>query len=189
MDAEISKETAMALLTEDEKKVLEDGGQLHVYLQITALTDETVPAADKAALSGEITRLGGVKTEFFDLSMFKQINGGEPIAIHETESITVTITVPDTLVNKDETVTRTFIVLRYHGEKVTEIARSASLQIPITTDRFSTYAITYSDAPVDETPEIPDTGDRTNVMPWILLEVVAFAALAVLIVIKKRRES
>jgi LPXTG-motif cell wall-anchored protein len=63
------------------------------------------------------------------------------------------------------------------------------LQIPITTDRFSTYAITYSDTPVDETPEIPDTGDRTTVMPWILLEVVAFAALAVLIVIKKRRES
>ncbi|MCB6566855.1 hypothetical protein LI169_17540, partial [Desulfovibrio desulfuricans] len=78
-------------------------------------------------------------------------------------SIKITIDIPDSLKNKDNTGNREFVILRMHDGLaviLNDLDTDANT-ITIETDRFSNYAIAYRDIPA-EGDLIANTTTNTN---------------------------
>ena len=144
-------ELADIVLTEAEKGQVEKGTDIKIILDVKEAS-VNVNREDKILVEATLTDntevQGYTLGQYLDISLYKLI-GENRIDIPETaKKITVTIMVPDDLINTDATRTRVFAVVRVHGG-VTEILNDlddSEETITIETDRFSTYAIVYKDA-------------------------------------------
>ena len=115
---------------------------------------------------------------YLDITLSKQIGDNGAVNVTETNGkVKVTISVPDSLKNSDASITRTYKIMRIHEGKVdildaTYDAKTGKLVFE--TDAFSTYALVYSDAPVQTTA--PKTGDTSDLAGWALLALIAAGA-------------
>ncbi|MBQ9511062.1 MAG: hypothetical protein IJR55_05170 [Clostridia bacterium] len=170
---------ANALLTEEEKKALRDGEEVKVYIEIIAVDNKDVPAADKAEVEKKAENSGTKVGMYLDLSLLKKVGESDVVAIHDTNGnmVKVTITVPEELRSTDPNVTRTFYVVRVHDGEATVLGQSTGDTVSFETDKFSTYALTYKD-------------EKTSSLAWlwIVLSVACVAAICITVyfVIKKK---
>lgn len=157
---------APAIFTEEEKQAVENGSDARVWLEIAKADENSIPADDKAKVEEAVKAITGDNSSviYLEAKLFKQVEGQEKEQIHEPGiAIQVTIKLPDELLNRDSTMTREYKVIRLHYDETTgetmvdELSgdfNAATGEFTFKTDKFSTYAITYSDSRiVNETPE------------------------------------
>ena len=136
---------------------------------------------------------------YLDVDMFKQIGTGNPVAVTQfNRLIKISLVVDDTLINTNSDVSRTYSVIRIHNGEADYIGcefDAATKTLIFETDRLSTYAVVYKDTVIDTgdstddstaqttTPtvnNVPNTGDTTNTVLWLVLAVSSMAAVVVI---------
>ena len=150
-------------ITSDEIAQIADGASMEVVLVIKDGAN-TISEASKAQM--QQTADGYTIGQYLDISLMKYltVNGqtGEGQLISRTSGmITVSVRIPDEMVNTDENVERTYIVIRNHEGKaeILDSEYNADTQmITFRTNLFSDYAIAYKD--VKKPGQSDGTGDN-----------------------------
>ena len=190
-------------LTAEELSKVGDGASIRVLLKVTVasttITEESKAQIEKAAE-------GYVIGQYIDISLFKQTicNGqaGELIRLTGTyEEMEISLVVPENLLNRDNSVTRTFWIIRNHDGKVEFLPATYDAQtntLTFKTDKFSDYAIVYKDAKkAAENPAKPDntatgtspqTGDPAILWIWFVLLFISCGGVITTIYIGKRKK-
>lgn len=155
--ADNTSELLSAVLTPEELADLVSGNSnVQIILSVTE-GDGTVSLRDRAIISAALGeyRLG----EYLDISLYKVIDGVRERITHTNSPITIKIDIPDKLRNGG----RRFRMIRSHdgAAAVLRDMDNNPSTITIATDRFSPYAIAYTDSVnVQEDYDPPmNTGD------------------------------
>lgn len=162
------------------KAELEAGKQITAEIKAEVVDEKELDAEDVKEIKDKLGEEGKV-AQFLDLSvMIKSVaaDGAEKelgTLNVLSKKITFTIMVPEELV-KDG---REFYVIRVHDGKAEklELTKNADGTYSFETDRFSSYALAYDEAPV--VPEAPKTADTTNVMLYVVLLAMGCVALII----------
>ena len=158
-------------LISDEEKVRQQNGELvMIVLDVEDVTD-TVSSEDIAKVAA-ILQNGEKAGGYFEINLYKQIGASERIQITDTnsEKISISMRIPDELLNHDDNVERTYYIARLHDGKAEIIDSTTDLVkqlITFETDKFSIYAITYIDKVITNqntnTTDTSNTQDKTNI--------------------------
>jgi hypothetical protein len=84
--------------------------------------------------------------------------------------VTISFKVPSYLINEDNSVARKYQIVRVHEGEVSiidAVFNEDTGEISFETDKFSTYALIYTDAAVN----VPPTGDTSSSWSWIVLMI------------------
>ena len=142
------------IFTTDEKNNIYSGIASRIWLVIKSVDVASINETDKNNIDKLAKDLFGEdnKLIYFDVSMFKKI-GTNPVTriTRPGTDISVTITVPSEIANDGESTERNYKVIRLHEGEVTAIDgkyNAKTNELTFLTDRFSTYAIGYSDKPI-----------------------------------------
>ena len=216
-------------ITADELVQIANGASVDIVLTVKEanVRDEVKTAMAQAAKDYTIG-------QYLDISLFKYmtVNGSQQagVALHTTkDALTISVVVPDALINTSSAVNRTYCIVRRHDGAITVLDAAfdaAGKTLTFKTDRFSIYAIAYKDTAVPSsgsnpgsnnssndsdtkkndvaaptpapTPAstskpstitaMPQTGDTSNPMLYVVLLVASLLGLAVVFVCKKRND-
>ena len=159
------------------------GGLPNLLLQKNG-EEKSVAEADVKLV--EKTADGSTVVQYLDLSVLMTVKAeGQADVTGEVkelaDEVTFTIAVPKELKAVKDGYTREYYVIRVHEGKTDKlpVTVNADGTLSFKTDRFSTYALAYTDK------ETPKTGDTTAMMPWLAVMAVAAAGAVVF----KRREN
>lgn len=144
-------------LEKEEQDRVDAGESVNVFLVVKDISDSKEPefAEDKRKVEQEAKKGKNTIGMFLDLTLFKQIGNDvstrKPIANTRGE-VTIHVKLPDSLINKDKSVTRTYHIMRVHNGVVSLLdcrfdAKAGA--IGFETDAFSTYALVYQDVKND----------------------------------------
>lgn len=146
-----------AVLSEEEQnKLINGNSNVQIILTVTK-GDGTVSLRDRAVISAA---LGEYKLgEYMDISLYKVVDGVREKITRTSAPLTITIDIPASLMNSG----RRFRVIRAHdgSAAVLRDLDNTAGTVTISTDRFSPYAIAYTDSvnvSDDYDPPMP-TGD------------------------------
>jgi hypothetical protein len=172
-----------SIFTTAEKRQIANGSSAKVYVGIDSLPAENVPQADRNAIESEATASLGTNfaIQYMDMSLFKQIGSAASQKVSEPGvGIKVTVELPSNLINRNAGVSRRYVVIRLHDGVVTTLETTfdnATNKLAFSTDRFSTYAIAYTDEAVATgnltDASSPKTGDTANIPAMLVLMAVA----------------
>ena len=174
--ANLTDEFAESTLSNEEKADIEDAinngedVKVDVYLEIEDISD-TISASDKEKIKASVTNADNI--EYFDISLFKEISisgrSQGAASIHDlTTPLKLTIGVPKSFPAVADGYTRTYKVLRLHDGSVTVLPTTLNADgtLSFETDKFSTYALAYTDTKKEEvTTETPTTETSTTETP------------------------
>ena len=166
--ANLTDEFAESTLSNEEKTTIDEAinnGEdvnVDVYLEIKDISDAISPS-DKEKIKASTTNADNI--EYFDISVFKEISiSGQSqgaTSIHElTTPLKLTIGVPKSFPAVDDGYKRTYVVLRLHNGSVTVLPTTLNADgtLSFETDKFSIYALAYTDTKKEEaTTEAPTT--------------------------------
>ena len=144
---------AGGIFTAEEKTAIENGADARVWLEISAtgnISDE-----DKLMVENEAKAIMGSdisKVVYFDANLFKSVaKDGNIVKSQITEpgtDIKVSVGLPESLIQADSTISRAYKIIRLHGGVVDCINADYDKEtetLSFKTDRFSTYAIAFTD--------------------------------------------
>lgn len=143
-------------LTEEEQNaILNNGADTTVKVDVNKVDENTVPSTDKDAIQA----VPNIKVAaFIDIKVTLQVEGFGVKTITQTASqIAFTVQIPADILNAPEGYVREFNIVRVHNG-IAEMLNPTKNgdQLSFASDKFSTYAIVYSDK-VATTPEEPTT--------------------------------
>ena len=150
----VAQEIAGGQLTSEEKTALNNGATLTISLEMTNI-DDTVPSEDKnEVLQAAAEKDSGIKVGLYlDLSLLKRIQNNQTGTVTKanitktTTPVTFKLTMPDSL-KAPSGVSRTFYLFRCHDGNAEVIAQSSGMEMKVSSNLFSTYAIGYKDTAV-----------------------------------------
>ena len=200
-----------AAFTDEEKTAIEDGTSAKLIVKISALDSDAMDADVVQKAENAAKGLGNdPKLNYYDISVYKQLDGGELQQVHDlnTPGLKLTITIPDTI-KKDG---RIYGIVRVHNGEAELIPSTTSQDgnsITFTSDKFSTYGLAYADKetgtedPGTENPETekpgttkpeeekpsggsPQTGDNSRVYEYSIM--LTMAGASVVILLKRRKK-
>lgn len=119
-------------------------------------------AADKNAVSKKLGKY--TVGQYWDISLVHYENGDNMGKITRlNDNISITIKVPNSLLQTNVDVKRTYAVIRVHdgsAEMLDATFNASNETLTFKTDRFSTYAVVYKDSTT------PKTGDTRTTIMW-----------------------
>ena len=138
-------------ITAEELAQIADGASVDIVLTVK---EANVPDEVKAAMAQAAK--GSTIGHYLDISQFKYmtVNGSQQagVALHTTrDALTISVVVPDALINTNSAVIRTYYIVRNHEGTITVLDAAfdaANKTLTFKTDRFSDYAIAYKDTAV-----------------------------------------
>ena len=149
-------------ITAEELAQIADGASVDIVLTVKEanVSDEVKAAMAQAAKGSTIGH-------YLDISLFKYmtVNGSQQagVALHTTrDALTISVVVPDALINTNSAVIRTYYIVRNHEGTITVLDAAfdaANKTLTFKTDRFSDYAIAYKDTAV------PGSGSNSGSNP------------------------
>ena len=148
--------SAAAIFTDSEKTAITTGGkEARIWLEISKTDENKISQADQTQIMNTAEQIMGENhpdITYFDADLFKQVDGGMIAPISEPGIyIEVTIQIPDALLNHDRVMLREYQIIRLHNGVVDVISdgifNESTKEFTFKTDRFSTYAIAYTDTP------------------------------------------
>ena len=152
-------------ITADELAQIADGASVDIVLTVK---EANVPDAVKTAMAqaAKDYTIG----QYLDISLFKYmtVNGSQQagVALHTTKNaLTISVAVPDALINTNSAVNRTYCIVRNHEGTITVLDAAfdaASKTLTFKTDRFSDYAIAYKDTAVPSSGSNPGSNNSSN---------------------------
>ena len=198
------------VLTDTEKALVTGGEDAKVYIEVKDASS-TVSAADKEKVEAALgSNTLGI---YLDVSLWVKVGNNDARKVTDPSgTISVSIKMPENLINKDAAVTRTYKIVRVHNGVPTVIEGTydaATGYFTFETDAFSTYALSYSDKTLDNnsgnnnnTPQnttqtvaqnttqsaaqtAPKTGDNTPILPLALL-LLCMGLVNIGVIYKKR---
>ena len=122
--------------------------QIDVFLDVIRIEGATLPANDEALVE-KAAKKWSTKAKFpmyLDISLYKQNGSVHKLSSSEGHKFAMTLTVPSDLRPKDASVTRTYAIYRVHDGVAKQLAVSQSPKLSFKTDKFSTYALVYTDS-------------------------------------------
>ena len=152
-------------ITADELAQIADGASVDIALTVK---EANVSAEIKTAMAQAAK--GCTIGQYLDISLFKYmtVNGKQQdgVALHTTkDALTISVVVPDALINTNSAVNRTYCVVRNHEGTITVLDAAfdaASKTLTFKTDRFSDYAIAYKDTAVPSSGSNPSSNNSSN---------------------------
>lgn len=152
-------------ITADELVQIANGASVDIVLTVKEanVSDEVKTAMAQAAKGYTIG-------QYLDISLFKYmtVNGSHQagVALHTTkDALTISVVVPDALINTNSAVNRTYCIVRRHDGAITVLDAAfdaASKTLTFKTDRFSDYAIAYKDTAVPSSGSNPGSNNSSN---------------------------
>lgn len=137
----------------------------------------------------EKTADGSTVVQYLDLSVFVRVVVNDEVkatgeVTELSKPVTFTIALPKDIATVKDGYTRTYYVIREHEGKTEklEVTVNKDGSLSFTTDKFSTYVLTYVDSKLGGTP---NTSDNSYVGMYI---VMATLSLATILVLKKKEE-
>ena len=185
---------AEKFFTEQEMEEIYQGADVKVWLNVDAVIIDDVPLAEKEKMETAAEKAMGedVNIIYFDASLFKQVGVSEATKVSEPGfPISVSIVIPESLINKNPDIERQYMIMRNHNGEVTLIDGEfnvATSEFTFMTDRFSTYAIVYRDVELDNKDEGPKTGDGTSVMNIMLMMMALLDVMALILYIQVKED-
>lgn len=157
-----------------------NGQTVTAEIVVKEMKQEKIPQTDKAAIEDKVTSvLGeGAKVQYLDVEIVLKADNEELGKLNKLkEEITITVAIPEELKAEG----RTYKVIRNHNGEVTvlDTVLNEDGTISFKTDRFSTYALAYSNAKPSVVVNAPQTGDNSSVMMYVIICLVALAAIVV----------
>ncbi|WP_443595818.1 hypothetical protein [Agathobacter sp.] len=144
---------AKGIFTPEEKAEVENGVNARIWVEISStenLTEENrqkIEALAKKLMGSDISNL-----TYFDAELFKSVTKdgvSTKSQINEPGAhIEISLRLPESLVSKDIFILRKYRVIRLHDGKVDSLDAEFDKEtntLKFVTDRFSTYAIAYTD--------------------------------------------
>lgn len=172
-------------LTEEEKQQIEYGEDVKIWVDIDDISD-TVSADEKEMINQNLEDT--VAVLYLDITVYKQVGDERPVEITELEKETViTLQLPDSLINQDASVVRTYSIVHVHDgetEIITPEYDAEKKTLTFMACSFSTYTITYTDTPVKD-PTSPSTGEQSMAF---LIVAMACSAVAMAVLINKYKK-
>ncbi|WP_147609335.1 YDG domain-containing protein [Gemmiger formicilis] len=152
-------------ITADELAQIADGASVDIALTVKEanVSDEVKTAMAQAAKGYTIG-------QYLDISLFKYmtVNGNQQagVALHTIkDALTISVAVPDALINTNSAVNRTYCIVRNHEGTITVLDAAfdaANKTLTFKTDRFSDYAIAYKDTAVPSSGSNPGSNNSSN---------------------------
>ena len=152
-------------ITAEELAQIADGASVDIVLTVKEanVSDEVKAAMAQAAK-------GYTFGHYLDISLFKYmtVNGSQQtgVPLHTTrDALTISVVVPDALINANSAVNRTYCIVRNHEGTITVLDAAfdaASKTLTFKTDRFSIYAIAYKDTAVPSSGSNPGSNNSSN---------------------------
>ena len=152
-------------ITADELAQIADGASVDIALTVK---EANVPDEVKTAMAQAAK--GCTIGQYLDISLFKYmtVNGSQQagVALRTTKNaLTISVVVPDALINTNSAVNRTYCIVRRHDGAITVLDAAfdaASKTLTFKTDRFSDYAIAYKDTAVPGSGSNPSSNNSSN---------------------------
>ena len=152
-------------ITAEELAQIADGASVDIVLTVKEanVSDEVKAAMAQAAKGYTIGH-------YLDISLFKYmtVNGSQQagVPLHTTrDALTISVVVPDALINTNSAVNRTYCIVRRHDGAITVLDAAfdaAGKTLTFKTDRFSIYAIAYKDTAVPSSGSNPGSNNSSN---------------------------
>ncbi|MBR1815541.1 MAG: hypothetical protein IJ763_02450 [Lachnospiraceae bacterium] len=192
--ANSSDELKKAILTSEEQKLLEEGVDIKVWLDVDDIS-ASVSETDKNTIEAAKPE-GFIVGTFFDINLFKKIGDNDTAKITQVPNgnVKIQINVPENLQKSG----RKYSIIRLHDGTATVLDTiQDGFVLTFETNQFSTYALVYSDVtatpaevstPSADTPKVtnnqsPKTGDN---MPIGFMIVLMLGSLTVILRLKKK---
>ena len=152
-------------ITADELAQIADGASVDIALTVK---EANVSAEIKTAMAQAAK--GCTIGQYLDISLFKYmtVNGKQQdgVALHTIKNVlTISVAVPDALINTNSAVNRTYCIVRNHDGAITVLDAAfdaASKTLTFKTERFSDYAIAYKDTAVPGSGSNPSSNNSSN---------------------------
>ena len=177
----LKKNAVERQLTEEQRyELLNNGGRLEIVMKIAAVDMESGSIRQERQLVRSLAdQLSYTEGQYLSVEIIKILNGQYIGNIHELDSpVRVTFTLPRELKGKD----RSFAAIRVHegeAKKLTD-RDNAPDTLTVLSDRFSVYAIVYSESTSDPTNRNPVTGNQIAGLAMPLLVSIVGALTAAL---------
>ena len=152
-------------ITADELAQIADGANVDIALTVK---EANVSAEIKTAMAqaAKDYTIG----QYLDISLLKYmtVNGSQQAAVAlptTKDALTISVAVPDALINTNSAVNRTYCIVRNHDGAITVLDAAfdaASKTLTFKTDRFSDYAIAYKDTAVPGSGSNPGSNNSSN---------------------------
>ena len=152
-------------ITADELAQIANGASVDIVLTVKEanVSDEVKTAMAQAAKGYTIG-------QYLDISLFKYmtVNGKQQdgVALRTTKNaLTISVAVPDALINTNSAVNRTYCIVRNHEGTIDVLDAAfdaAGKTLTFKTDRFSIYAIAYKDTAVPSSGSNPGSNNSSN---------------------------
>ena len=152
-------------ISADELAQIADGASVDIALTVK---EANVSAEIKTAMAqaAKDYTIG----QYLDISLLKYmtVNGSQQAAVAlptTKDALTITVGVPDALINTNSAVNRTYCIVRRHDGAITVLDAAfdaASKTLTFKTDRFSDYAIAYKDTAVPSSGSNPGSNNSSN---------------------------
>ena len=151
-------------ITADELVQIANGASVDIVLTVK---EANVSAEIKTAMAqaAKDYTIG----QYLDISLFKYmtVNGIQQAdALHTTkDALTISVVVPDALINTNSAVNRTYCIVRNHEGTIDVLDAAfdaAGKTLTFKTDRFSIYAIAYKDTAVPSSSSKPSSNNSSN---------------------------
>ena len=152
-------------ITADELAQIANGANVDIVLTVKEANVHDEVKAAMAQATKDYT-IG----QYLDISLFKYmtVNGSQQddVALRTTKNaLTISVAVPDALINTNSAVNRTYCIVRRHDGAITVLDAAfdaASKTLTFKTDRFSDYAIAYKDTAVPGSGSNPSSNNSSN---------------------------
>lgn len=157
-----------------DKDNIQNGAGAEVWIEINKL--ENIDAEDKDKIETEAEKIMGENPNvtYFEVDLFKQVGTNPKESISEPGvDISITITIPDELINNDSAVKREYKLIRLHEESDGTVSvdvingdfNAETKEFTFKTNKFSTYAIAYKDTVVTSPSTPPTTPPSSTPTP------------------------
>lgn len=176
------------ILTKEDLELVAQGKEISIEIKAADIS-KSIPKKEKESIKKEAGKDANV-CMYLDIDLTKSIDGGSATEIHNTNgAIEITIDLPESVINTDEKINRTYVVLRLHDGEVTVLpATVVNGKLTFATDKFSTYAVAYTDTDVNGKIISPET---LVVNYELYIALIALVVLGITLVIsrKSRKEN
>ncbi len=189
-DVDVIVENTKASYSTEQQEALTEGGSADVKVSVSKIipSDE-----DKKLVEAQLNSTNKIAM-YLDLAVRVSVKNkdgnkvGEDVTVSETGTpVKFTVALDDSFINTKNTVDRTYQVVRIHNGVVDVLPATFdadSKTITFETDKFSTYAVMYTDTP--KASKTPATADGMNVALYGGVAVISVLAVGLLFFFKKR---
>lgn len=156
---EINEETIKDIvLTEEDKELINEGKNIKIEVIVNDISDQILEA-DKKLINEHIN--DKQIAAYIDISIIKTVDGEDATAITSTNNkLRFTIDIPKKFIDSSNT-GREYYIVRMHDGIVDILETQYDPEnntLTFETDKFSIYAIAYTDKPVDQSADVVDEG-------------------------------